>query len=274
MTTFALGVLAGLTLGIVGAALPAWLLAQRKAPKPEPTLPSGLPAEQLLALRDVTIKAIMVPRSHIQGINLAASPQGLIEQLRTSNHTRLPLYREDINQIEGVLHIRNATALLAQADDLSAAKLLAAGRPPYFVPESTPLLTQLANFQKEQRRIGIVVDEYGEVIGLVSLEDIFQELIGELGSLEDFFPNPDIQIQDDGSYQLAGGVHIRELNRTLGWHLPSDGPQTLGGLITEALEQIPDCAVCLKVGPYRLEVVETSENRVLNVRAWRAESRR
>src|SRR5690606_31687969 len=101
-------------------------------------------------------------------------------------------------------------------------------------------------------------------------EDIFQELVGEFGSLEDFAPNPGIQSRDDGRYELDGALHLRELNRALGWHLPCDGPKTLNGLITEALEQIPDCSVCLKVGPYRLEILQSGGNRVQRVLAWRA----
>ena len=118
--------------------------------------------------------------------------------------------------------------------------------------------------------VGIVVDEYGDVIGLVSLEDIFQELIGEFGSLDDLAPNPAIHPQEDGRFELDGSLHLRELNRVLGWHLPCEGPKTLNGLITEALEQIPETSVCLKIGPYRLEILQSGENRVQRVLAWRA----
>ncbi|CAN7671326.1 CBS domain-containing protein [Aquipseudomonas alcaligenes] len=269
------GLIAGLLLGLLLASLAgsvlAWSLSRRRrAPvQVEPEATPRLPSSLTEALQRVSIAAIMIPRSEIQGIDVSQSPERILEQLRTATHTRLPVYREDINQIEGILHIRQVARLLPQ-DGVSAEDLLAACRETYFVPESTPLLTQLVNFQKEQRRVGIVVDEYGDVIGLVSLEDIFQELIGEFGSLDDLAPNPAIQPQEDGRFELDGSLHLRELNRVLGWHLPCEGPKTLNGLITEALEQIPDTSVCLKIGPYRLEILQSGENRVQRVLAWRA----
>lgn len=263
------GFLLGLTLALLAAALVAWILSRRRrGVKIQPQ--SRLPVAMIGALQKVTVSAIMIPRSEIQGIDLATPPEALQEQLRNATHTRLPLFREDINQIEGILHLRQVPRLLAEGLP-SAETLLAASRETYFIPESTPLLTQLVNFQKNQRRLGIVVDEYGDVVGLVSLEDIFQELVGEFGSLEDFSPNPGIKPLENGRYELDGALHLRELNRVLGWHLPCDGPKTLNGLVTEALEQIPDCSVCLKVGPYRLEILQSGENRVQRVLAWRAD---
>ncbi|MFZ6045123.1 transporter associated domain-containing protein [Pseudomonas sp. CR3202] len=262
------GLLLGITLSLVAGAVVAWL-ASRRRHGVEIQPQSRLPVAVTDALQRVTISSIMIPRSEIQGIDLDATPDELLTQLKDATHTRLPLYREDINQIEGILHLRQVPRLLAEGPP-SAEALLVASRETYFVPESTPLLTQLVNFQKQKRRLGIVVDEYGDVVGLVSLEDIFQELVGEFGSLEDFAPNPGIQSRDDGRYELDGSLHLRELNRVLGWHLPCDGPKTLNGLITEALEQIPDCSVCLKVGPYRLEILQSGENRVQRVLAWRA----
>ncbi|WP_420847208.1 transporter associated domain-containing protein [Metapseudomonas resinovorans] len=262
------GLLLGITLSLVAGALVAWL-ATRRRHGVEIQPQSRLPVAVADALQRVTVSSIMIPRSEIQGIDLDASPDELLVQLQNATHTRLPLYREDINQIEGILHLRQLPRLLTEGPT-SAEQLMAVSRETYFVPESTPLLTQLVNFQKQKRRLGIVVDEYGDVVGLVSLEDIFQELVGEFGSLEDFAPNPGIQSRDDGRYELDGALHLRELNRVLGWHLPCDGPKTLNGLITEALEQIPDCSVCLKVGPYRLEILQSSGNRVQRVLAWRA----
>ncbi|CAD5108099.1 transporter associated domain-containing protein [Zestomonas carbonaria] len=270
MNSFASGLLLGLLLALLTAL--AMSLGRRRAPRrsEQSAEAHDEPSPPLLqAFRQVRIKSIMVPRSEIQGIDIGAEPARILEQLCNATHTRLPLYRGDINHIEGLLHVRQIAPLLGR-DDLDGASLLAASKDAYFVPESTPLLTQLVNFQKEKRRIAIVVDEYGEVLGLVSLEDIFRELIGEFGNLDELGPNPAIQIEDDGRYSLDGSIHLRELNRALGWQLPCDGPKTLNGLITEALEQIPENCVCLKIGPYRLETLETSENRVLRVRAWRA----
>ncbi|MBM7059938.1 CBS domain-containing protein [Pseudomonas sp. UL073] len=276
MSTFGSGLLLGLLLALA-AALAVWSLSRRRLPRQAsgeaPQAHHELPPSLLDALQQMRIKSIMLPRSEIQGIDIGAAPEQIVSQLRASAHTRLPLYRGDINHIEGLLHVRQIAQLIGRAD-LDGAALLAASKEAYFVPESTPLLTQLLNFQKEQRRIAIVVDEYGDVLGLVSLEDIFRELIGEFGNLDEIGPNPAIQPEDDGRYSLDGSLHLRELNRALGWQLPCDGPKTLNGLITEALEQIPDTCVCLKIGPYRLETLATRDNRVVRVRAWRADAAR
>lgn len=276
MNAFGSGLLLGLLLALA-AALAVWTLSRRRPQRQAEDVPTPsqreLPSSLLDALQQVRIKSIMLPRSEIQGIDIDAEPAQILAQLRASTHTRLPLYRGDINHIEGLLHVRQIAQLIGR-DDLDGAALLAAAKDAYFVPESTPLLTQLLNFQKEQRRIAIVVDEYGEVLGLVSLEDIFRELIGEFGNLDESGPNPAIQPEEDGRYSLDGSLHLRELNRALGWQLPCDGPKTLNGLITEALEQIPDTCVCLKIGPYRLETLETRDNRVVRARAWRSEAAR
>jgi Mg2+/Co2+ transporter CorB len=136
----------------------------------------------------------------------------------------------------------------------------------------TPLATQLVNFQKEKRRLGLVVDEYGDVQGIVTLEDLLDEIIGDFSHAEGA-GNPDILPQEDGSQIIDGAANIREINKALGWHLPSEGPKTLNGLVTEALESIPDSPVCLKIGPYRLEILESSESRVKSVRLWQTRLR-
>lgn len=218
------------------------------------------------ALDSITVNDILVPRSEVDGINLDDPIQRIIEQLIISRHTRLPVYHNDINQVEGVLNTRQISHLLPRAD-LTKEDLVAACYDPYFVPESTPLQLQLLNFHKQQRRLGVVVDEYGEVLGIVSLEDILEEIVGEFEN-EQSFDNPHIHPQADGRLVVDGAASIRELNKSLGWHLPSDGPKTLNGLVTEALETIPDSSVCLKIGPYRLEILETEDNRVTRVMMW------
>ena len=225
---------------------------------------SGMPG--IHALDNITVNDILVPRSEVDGINLDDPIEEIIEQLRTSQRTRLPVFHSDINQVEAVLNTRQIQHLLPDAS-LTKDALLAACHEPYFVPESTPLQLQLLNFHKQQRRLGMVVDEYGEVLGIVTLEDILEEIVGEFES-EQSLDNPLIQPQPDGRYVIDGAVSIRELNKCLGWHLPSDGPKTLNGLVTEALETIPDCAVCVKIGRYRLEILETEDNRVSKVLIW------
>lgn len=223
----------------------------------------------ILDLERVTVDDIMIPRNEVAGIDLEDDLETIIDQLRTTHHTRLPVYRSDINQIEGVVHMRQIARLLSH-NQLTRESLLAACNEPYFIPENTPLSTQLINFQKEKRRIGIVVDEYGDVIGIVTLEDILEEIVGDFSN-QDSLRSPDIHPQDDGTQVIDGAAYIREVNKSLGWHLPSDGPKTLNGLITEALESIPDSPVCLKIGPYRLEILQSAENRVKSVRVWQAE---
>lgn len=236
--------------------------------EPEPEAASvrqpGTPG--IHALDNITVNDILVPRSEVDGINLDDPIDAIIEQLRDSTRTRLPVFHSDINQVEAVLNTRTIRHLLPDAS-LTKEALLAACHEPYFVPESTPLQLQLLNFHKQQRRMGMVVDEYGEVLGIVTLEDILEEIVGEFEN-EHSLDNPHIQPQVDGRYLIDGAASIRELNKSLGWHLPSDGPKTLNGLVTEALETIPDCAVCLKIGRYRLEILETEDNRVSKVLIW------
>jgi len=223
----------------------------------------------ILDLERVTVDDIMIPRNEVTGIDLEDDLETIIGQLRTTSHTRLPVFHKDINQVEGIVHMRQIARLLSH-DQLTKESLLEACNDPYFVPENTPLSTQLLNFQKEKRRIGIVVDEYGDVLGIVTLEDILEEIVGEFSN-QDALRSPDIHPQDDGTLVIDGAAYLRDINRALNWQLPCDGPKTLNGLITEALEQIPDSGICLQIDRYRLEILQAADNRVKSVRAWLAE---
>jgi Mg2+/Co2+ transporter CorB len=218
------------------------------------------------ALDSITVNDILIPRSEVDGVNLDDSTAQIIERLIVSRHTRLPVYHNDINQVQGILNTRDISHLLPRGE-LTKEQLLAVCYEPYFVPESTPLQLQLLNFHKQQRRLGVVVDEYGEVLGIVTLEDILEEIVGEFES-EQTLENPHITRREDGRLEVEGAASIRELNKSLGWRLPCDGPKTLNGLVTEALETIPQAPVCLKIGPYRLEILETEDNRVKLVLMW------
>jgi len=222
----------------------------------------------ILDLERVTVNDIMIPRNEVVGINLQDDLVSIVEQLRTTTHTRLPVFRQDINQVEGIVHMRELTQLLTHGQ-LTLESLLGACSEPYFIPESTPLSTQLFNFQKQKLRIGMVVDEYGDVLGVVTLEDILEEIVGDFNA-QDTSRSPEIQSQEDGTQVIDGAAYVREINKALGWHLPVDGPKTLNGLITEAMESIPESAVCLQLGVYRLEILQSSENRVKSVRIWKA----
>ncbi len=219
----------------------------------------------ILDLENVTVNDIMIPRNEVFGIDLNSNLDQIIWQLRTTTHTRLPLYRENINQIIGVIHMRQIARLLT-LNKLTHDDLQEACSDPYFVPESTPLSTQLLNFQKHKRRIGIVVDEYGDVEGIVTLEDILEEIVGEFS--DQHRANPELRQLTDGSYTIDGAAYIRDINKALEWELPSDGPKTLNGLITEILEFIPEGAVCIQVGPYYIETLEIKDNRVSRARLW------
>ncbi|KEF31095.1 MAG: HlyC/CorC family transporter [Gammaproteobacteria bacterium] len=212
----------------------------------------------ILDLEKVTVNDIMVPRNEVIGIDLDDDTDTILRQLRSSQHTRLPVYKGDINNIQGILHLRSASKLLQQ-DEINRAMIMQLCQDPYFVPESTPLNTQLINFQKGKRRFGIVVDEYGDVLGLATLEDILEEIIGDF-TTDYAATSPDIIPQDDGTFIIDGTAAVRTINKTLGWKLSTDGPKTLNGLITETLENIPDTNVCLKVDGHRIEVLQIKDN--------------
>lgn len=258
------------------SAKPAGQPAQ--APEPDDTEPQAHPEAptrpstlgSIHALERMTVNDILVPRSDIDGINLDEPLPRIMDLLIGSRHTRLPVYRGDINQVERVLNTRQISHLLP-GRELTEDALLAACYDAYFVPEGTSLQMQLLNFHKQQRRLGMVVDEYGEVMGLVTLEDILEEIVGEFEH-EQAERNPHIHPQDDGRQVVDGAIAVRELNKALGWQLPSDGPRTLNGLVNEALENIPGSAVCLKIGRYRLEILDTVDNRVNKVLIWQAPS--
>jgi Mg2+/Co2+ transporter CorB len=223
-------------------------------------------AGSIMGLDRMTVNDILVPRHDVDGLDLNDPLERIIDQLMISRHTRLPVFRGDINQVDKVVNTRQISHLLPSRA-LTEQDLLGACYEAYFVPEGTPLHIQLLNFHKQQRRLGMVVDEYGEVMGLVTLEDILEEIVGEFEN-EQASSHPHVFPQADGRYILDGAASLRDLNKVLGWHLPSDGPKTLNGLVTEALESIPERAVCLKVGRYRLEILETEENRVKRLLAW------
>lgn len=219
----------------------------------------------ILDLEQVSVDDIMVPRSEVYGIDLDDSDEDILLRIQASTHTKMPVWRDDINNIVGVLHMRNISRVITK-HGLDRAALEREVEMPYFVPESTPLHTQLMNFQKRKTPLAIVVDEYGEVLGLVALEDILEEIVGEFTSnlaemTESIFP------QRDGSYIIDGTANIREINKSLDWTLPTDGPKTLSGLMLEHLESFPDAYAGLAIGGYRLEILALEGNVVQSVRA-------
>ena len=218
----------------------------------------------LLDLENITVEDVMVPRADILGLNLAEDWSETLARLEDTRHTRLPVYREDIDKIAGILHVRDALSLLTR-QDMGREALLGVLREPYFVPAGTPLHTQLLNFQRHHQTLGLVVNEYGDIQGLITLEDILAEVVGEL-TPEVNAPLQDVYLEPEGSYLVDGTTSVRELNRRMGWNLPSHGPKTLNGLIVEHMETLPEVGTSLLLAGYPVEVVQTSGNVVKTVR--------
>lgn len=208
----------------------------------------------------ITVNDIMIPRGEVEGIDIEADIESIVRQLRRTHHTRLPVYRGELNNCVGILHVRNSTRFLGKPE-LTRAEIMQYVREPYFVPEGTTLPAQLLQFQKLKRRFGLVVDEYGDVQGIVTLEAILEEIVGEFTTrIGD--GHRDMRRQGDGSWQIDGACSVRDINRMLQWDLPVDGPKTLNGLILEALETIPESPLSLRIGAYRIEVLQIRDNAV------------
>ena len=220
----------------------------------------------ILDLEKVTVDDVMVPHNEIVGIDLDDDTAEIERIINQSEHTRLPVYQDDIDQIVGILHLRHLANLAQRSFDQDALRRLLIE--PYFVPEGTPLSTQLVQFQRRRERIALVVDEYGDIQGIVTLEDILEEIVGEFTT--DPADQTDDVVRESPDYFLVSGTaNIRELNRSQDWELPTDGPKTLNGLIIEMLETIPEPSTCLKVSGYPLEIVASDDKRVSTVRIGR-----
>lgn len=217
----------------------------------------------ILDLEKVTIDDIMIPRTEIIGIDLEDDWSDIIKQLTETQHTRLPVFEGDINHLVGIIHIRRALRFF-HAEDASKDDFRKIIRESYFVPTGTPLNTQLLNFQRERRRNAMVVNEYGDILGLVTLEDILEEIVGEF-TTDPSTSRKDIQIQEDGTYLIDGSITVRELNKILDWKLPIEGPKTLNGLIIEYLEHIPDPGTSMMLDNYPVEIIQTTKNAVKTI---------
>lgn len=214
----------------------------------------------ILDLEKVSVEDIMIPRAEITGIDLNDEWDDIVNQITSSQHTRLVVHRGGVENVIGLLHLRDALHLLARGE-FNKEALVNVTQEPYFVPLGSPLNTQMLNFQRQKQRVGLVVNEYGDIQGLVTLADILEEIVGE------FTTDPsasirEIRRQDDGTYLVDGGVNIRDLNRVLHWQLPTDGPKTLNGLILDYLEAIPEPGTSLCIANYMIEIIQTSANAV------------
>ena len=214
----------------------------------------------ILDLEKVTVNDIMVPRNEVTAIDLDKPIDDIIEQFSHCQHTRLPVYKSNIENIIGVIHVRRIPRIFNEKE-ITKKSLMSVMTDCYFVPNGTPLHVQMLNFQRRKRRFGIVVDEYGVFQGVVTLEDILEEIIGEF-TTDIQTHNLDIQIHEDGYYLIDCSANIREINRELGWQLPSEGPKTLNGLLLENLEYIPKSGTTLKIDNYLVEITQVSESAV------------
>lgn len=220
----------------------------------------------LFDLEAITVDDVMVPRSHIEAIDLEAPLEEITHQISTAYHRHLLVYRGHLDEVIGTLRVHNALNLM-QLGEFTKDSLREMMREPYFIPSGTPLFSQLQNFQEQQDRLSLVVDEYGELMGLVTLEDILEEIIGEFTTQSPLQTSGFFK-QEDGSYLVEGGTLLRTLNRKLGFKFPLDGPKTLNGLIIEYLQDIPEPSTSVKIGDYPLEIVQTQDRVVKAVRVF------
>jgi len=214
----------------------------------------------LLSLEQATVDDIMVPRNEITALNLNDNWDDIVDDLTTCQRTRLPVYRDDINNILGIIHMRRIINLLSR-NELTSENLENQIRDAYFIPEGTSLYQQLINFQKNKRRTALAVDEYGDIQGLVTLEDILEEVVGEF-TTDSPINTSNIISQNDGSFLISANTHIREINRSLNIALPIDGPKTLNGLILEYLQSIPTTGTSILIANHPIEVIKTQNNAV------------
>jgi Mg2+/Co2+ transporter CorB len=218
----------------------------------------------LFDLQVITVDDVMVPRNHIEAFDFDAPLDILRQQIATSHHRRVLLYRGHLDEVLGTLRVRSVLNLV-QNEELTKDKLRELMREPYYVPAGTPLFSQLQNFQEQQDRMSLVVDEYGELMGLVTLEDILEEMIGEFTTQSPLLTGGFVK-QPDGSYLVEGATLLRELNRKLGFNFPLDGPKTLNGLILEHLQSMPEPSTSVKISGHPLEIVQTQDRVVKAVR--------
>jgi Mg2+/Co2+ transporter CorB len=219
----------------------------------------------ILDLEKVSVEDIMIPRSELVGIDVNGNWKKIQKQLTQASHTRVLLYRDNIDDVVGYIHARDALKLLSK-NQFSKTTLLRAVRELYFIPEGTSLNIQLLKFQHAKERLGLVVDEYGDIQGLVTLEDILEEIVGDFTTTMTPTASDEVTLQPDGSYLVDGSASIRDINKEMSWKLPTDGPKTLNGLIIEYLEDIPESNISLRIAGYPVEIIDVADNKIKTVR--------
>ncbi|GGZ98447.1 transporter [Arenicella chitinivorans] len=215
---------------------------------------------RILEMEKVTVEDVMIPRADMEAIDLEDDWDDIVEQLATSHHTRVPVFQGSMDNMIGIAHIRKMFYLTHMAE-FNRETMLSMIREPYFIPENTSVTHALTNLQEQRRRFGIVVDEYGDIKGLVTLEMILEEVVGDFTTVVPGMDD-DITGEPDGSFLVRGSTYLRDINRQLDWQLPTDTVKTVNGLITEYLEDIPVASTCFKLGDYTVEIVQTRDTSV------------
>jgi len=239
------------------------LLQTSRVPKRQENMLMGIFDMDSLSVNDV-----MIAKNEIEGINIKDDIEDIVKNLNVLRYTYIPLYKDTIDNISGFIS-SNKKADFLSLDKPSKTSLKTFIQDPLFIPENTPLNTQLANFQLENKRVGLIVDEYGDIEGLITLTDILEIIVGEITS--DTLEKMDIMPQADGSFMLEGSMMIRDINKRINWELPTNGPKTLSGLILETAQSIPESNVGIKIGEYRFETVLIKDNVVKMAKAERIE---
>ena len=239
------------------------LLQTSRVPKRQENMLMGIFDMDSLSVNDV-----MIAKNEIEGINIKDDIEDIVKNLNVLRYTYIPIYKDTIDNISGFIS-SNKKADFLSLDKPSKTSLKTFIQDPLFIPENTPLNTQLANFQLENKRVGLIVDEYGDIEGLITLTDILEIIVGEITS--DTLEKMDIMPQADGSFMLEGSMMIRDINKRINWELPTNGPKTLSGLILETAQSIPESNVGIKIGEYRFETVLIKDNVVKMAKAERIE---
>lgn len=218
----------------------------------------------LFDLENLTVDDVMLPRGQIEAIDLDEAPDEIVQRLQTSHHAHLPVYREELNEIVGIVHVRRALSHIGE-DAFDAEAFREGLKAAYFVPSGTPLLTQLSQFQENRQSLGLVVDEYGELLGLITVEDVLEEIVGEFAGVNPL-QGRGWSVDEEGGYLVEGTVSLRDLNRKLGLAFPLDGARTLNGLIMEYLEAMPEAGVTIKIAGCTVEIVQIAGRKVKTAR--------
>lgn len=220
----------------------------------------------VLDLEKVSVNDIMVPRNEIVGIDINDDWKAIVRQLTHSPHGRIVLYRDSLDDAISMLRVREAYRLMTEKQEFTKEMLLRASDEIYYVPEGTPLSTQLVKFQRNKKKVGLVVDEYGDIQGLVTVEDILEEIVGDFTTSMSPTLAEEVMPQNDGSVIIEGGANIREINKAFNWRLPEEEARTVNGMLLEALEEIPANGTRVRIGQYDIDILDVQDNMIRQVR--------